>query len=67
MSWEVSAMKSGRSFCSIPIFRKNCARFWPLCGGFFLLFGTVYVLRFATGGRAWRLPRLRIFWILSME
>ncbi len=49
MSWEVSAMKSGRSFCSIPIFRKNCARFWPLCGGFFLLL-TVYVLRFADGG-----------------
>ena len=42
-------MKSGRSFCSIPIFRKNCARFWPLCGGFFLLL-TVYVLRFADGG-----------------
>ena len=49
MSWEVSAMKSGRAFCSIPIFRKNCARFWPLCGGFFLLL-TVYVLRFADGG-----------------
>ena len=22
MSWEVSAMKSGRSFCSIPIFAR---------------------------------------------
>lgn len=46
MNWEVRTMRFGISCFNSPLFRKNAARFWPIWGGYLLLWAFWLPLQF---------------------